>query len=221
MWRDAIRGIEPSGTISGMPVAKGAALDPGRTRADMLRAATDLLYQRGLDGIGVAELCTTMGVSKETLYRHFRSKEGLVQAVLDARSGRIMEWVHRAVEAAGDDPHAQLAAVFDALAQWHEEPAFRGCAILNAATQQHEGPARLTAHRHLDRQLEVLAGIARRAGARDPAALARQLLALRVGATVLADLHADAEAAALAKQAALALLSAAANPAGGSGSATA
>lgn len=195
-----------------MPVAKGASLDPAQTRVAMLRAATPLLYQRGLDGIGVAELCTTMGVSKETLYRHFGSKEGLVGAVLEALSQRIMAWVRNAVEAAGDDPYAQLAALFDALAAWHEEPTFRGCAILNAATQQHDGPARPVAHQHLDRLLEILTAIASRTGVTDPAAVAKQLLSLRTGATVLADHHGDTDAAPLAKQAALSLLRGAAHP---------
>lgn len=195
-----------------MPVAKGATLDPVRTRAAILRAATPLLYQRGLDGIGVAELCTAMGISKETLYRHFGSKEGLVGAVLEERSRRILAWVLKAVAGADDDPFAQLAAVFDALAEWHEEPTFRGCAILNAATQRHDGPARPVARQHLERQLEILTGIAARAAAARPADLARQLLALRTGATVLADHHGDADAAALAKQAALSLLRASARP---------
>jgi AcrR family transcriptional regulator len=189
-----------------MPVAKGTTLDPAKTRAAILRAATGLLYQRGLDGIGVAELCATIGVSKETLYRHFGSKDGLMQAVLEARSDSVMRWVHAAVAAAGDNLVDQLAAVFDALARWHDEPTFRGCAILNAATQQHDGPAGTVARQHLDRQLEVLTGITRRAGVGDAVNLAKQLLTLRVGATVLADHHGDADAARLAKQAALALL---------------
>ncbi|MGW4291593.1 TetR/AcrR family transcriptional regulator [Micromonospora chersina] len=189
-----------------MPVPKGATLDPAQTRAAILRAATRLLYQRGLDGIGVAELCTTMGVSKETLYRHFGSKEGLVRAVLQARSDRILRWVHDAVAAAGDDPVDQLAAVFDALERWHGEPTFRGCAILNAATQHHDGPARAVARQHLDRQLDVLTGIASRAAVPDPVHLAKQLLTLRSGATILADHHGDPDAASLAKEAALTLL---------------
>ncbi|MBE1490126.1 TetR/AcrR family transcriptional regulator [Plantactinospora soyae] len=197
-----------------MPVAKGATLDPAQTRAGILRAATRLLYQRGLDGIGVAELCSTIGVSKETLYRHFGSKDGLVQAVLEARSDSILRWLHDAVTAAGEEPIDQLAAVFDALGRWHDEPTFRGCAILNAAAQHHDGPANAVARQHLDRQLDLLTGIARRAGAADAVSVAKQMLALRVGATVLADHHADADAARLAKQAALALLqSARATPA--------
>ena len=194
----------------GVPVMKGTAIDPARTRAGILAAATELLYRRGLDGVGVAELCASVGVSKETLYRHFGSKEGLVEEVLRERSDRVTRWLAGAAAAAGEDPWAQLAAVFDALGRWHAEPSFRGCALLNAATQWHEGTARATAARHLDRRLDLLTGIARRAGAHDPAASGRQLLTLVVGATVLADLHpgpgAPATAAVTAGQAAAALL---------------
>jgi AcrR family transcriptional regulator len=189
-----------------VPVTKGSAIDPARTRAGILAAATELLYRRGLDGIGVAELCTSIGVSKETLYRHFGSKDGLVEAVLQERSDRVTRWLADAAAAAGEDPWAQLAAVFDALGRWHAEPSFRGCALLNAATQWHEGTARPIAARHLDRRLDLLTGIARRAGARDPAASGRQLLTLVVGATVLADLHPGPDAAGTAGAAAAALL---------------
>ena len=192
-----------------MPVTKGTPIDPARTRAGILAAATELLYRRGLDGIGVAELCASIGVSKETLYRHFGSKDGLVEAVLQERSDRVTRWLADAVAAAGDDPWAQLAAVFDTLGRWHAEPSFRGCALLNAATQWHEGhegTARATAARHLDRRLDLLTGIARRAGAHDPAASGRQLLTLVVGATVLADLHSGPDAAGTAGAAAAALL---------------
>jgi AcrR family transcriptional regulator len=205
IWHDS-RDVEPSGTISAMPVAKGATLDPAQTRAAILGAATHLLYRRGLDGIGVAELCTTIGVSKETLYRHFGSKDGLVQAVLEARSDHVVRWLHDAAVRAGDEPAAQLAAVFDALGRWHAEPAFRGCAIVNAATQQHTGSTPAIAKRHLDRHLDLMTGIAHCAGAPDPVSLGKQLLALLEGATILADHHGDTDAAALAKQAALILL---------------
>lgn len=189
-----------------MPVAKGRTLDPARTHSEIVRAATYLLYQRGLDGIGIAELCATIGISKETLYRHFSSKEGLVQAALEARSDHVVRWLRDAAAGAGDDPAAQLAAVFDALGRWHAEPTFRGCAIVNAATQQHTGPARAIAARHLTRHLELLTDIARRAGAPNPAGLGKQLLLLVEGATILADHHGDTQAAMLAKHAALALL---------------
>ena len=190
-----------------MPVPKGTPLDPERTRGGLLASATAILYARGLDGVGVAELCAATGVSKETLYRHFGSKAGLVQAVLEARSDRVVDWLAGAVEAAGPDPARQLAALFDALGTWYAEPGFRGCAIVNAATQQHQDPARAVASRHLGRCLDLLTGIAERAGAAAPGELGRRLLIVLEGATVVADHHGAGPAAADdARQVALALL---------------
>lgn len=179
-----------------MPVPKGTSQDPERTRAGMLSAATALFYERGLDGVGIAELCAAVGASKETLYRHFGSKDGLVEAVLQARSERVGRWLRRAVDEAGDDAAAQVVALFGALARWYAEPGFRGCAIINAAAQQHRGAPRSVVAAHLDRHLELCTRIADRAGAADPALLGRQLLALLEGATVLADHHARGAAAA-------------------------
>jgi AcrR family transcriptional regulator len=198
--------MEPIGTMICMPVPKGARLDPARTRAEILRLATDVFYARGLDGVGTAELCAAAGISKETLYRHFGSKDGLIQAVLEARSDAVSAWLRHAADATGDDPVDRLAAVFDALRRWYGETGFRGCAIVNAATQHHTGPASRIASRHLHRHLELLTGIAADAGVADSARLGRQLLVLLEGATVVADHLADPDAADDARDAALTLL---------------
>ncbi|MEO3826368.1 TetR/AcrR family transcriptional regulator [Actinomadura sp. B10D3] len=189
-----------------MPVPKGSTLDPDRTRAAILRTAGEFLYARGLDGVGVAELCAEAGISKETLYRHFGSKDGLIQAVLEARSDRVTHWLSQVVADAGDEPAAQLAAVFDALGRWYEEPGFRGCAIVNAATQRHATPVDVIATRHLGRYLELLTQIATRAGVADPAALGRRFLLLLEGATVVADHQGVPGVADDAREAALTLL---------------
>jgi AcrR family transcriptional regulator len=198
--------IEPSGTISVVPVPKGSSLDPDRTRAAILHVAGRVLYKRGLDGVGMAELCANAGVSKETVYRHFGSKDGLIRAVLEARSDRVVEWLTQAVADAGSDPADQLAALFDALGDWYAEQDFRGCAIVNAATQRHCDPPGAIATRHLTRHLDLLTTIAARAGASNPTVLGRQLLMLLEGATVIADHLSEPGAARHAKEAALALL---------------
>ncbi|WP_245617493.1 TetR/AcrR family transcriptional regulator [Amycolatopsis taiwanensis] len=200
---------EPIGTIVVMPVAKGSTIDPARTRATILQAATQMLYERGLDGIGVAELCARLGVSKETLYRHFGTKDGLVQAMLEARSDQGIRRMNDAALAAGDDPADQLTAVFNAFQRWYDEATFRGCALLNAATQHYTDAVRAITARHLRRYLDLLTGIAERAGAADPQLLGRQLLILIEGATVVADHHSPTRAGEHACQAALTLLAAA------------
>ncbi|MGW3568606.1 TetR/AcrR family transcriptional regulator [Streptomyces sp. NPDC000941] len=191
-----------------MPVPKGSTIDPTRTRAAILEAATPLLYERGLDRVGVAELCARLGISKETLYRHFGTKDGLVQAMLEARSERVTGWLAKTVAAAGNDPAEQLAAVFDALQEWYDDPVFRGCAMLNAAAQHYDETVRTITARHLDGYLELLTGIARRAGAADPQSLGRQWLMLLEGATAVAAHHDVAGAGEHARRAALTLLSA-------------
>ncbi|WP_033260919.1 TetR/AcrR family transcriptional regulator [Amycolatopsis vancoresmycina] len=191
-----------------MPVAKGSTIDPDRTRAAILHEATQVLYERGLDGIGVAELCGRLGVSKETLYRHFGTKDGLVQAVLEARSDRVVQWLTGVVRQAGD-PAGRLAALFGALQRWYEEPGFRGCGLLNAAAQHHTAPVRAVAARHLGRYLDLLTEIAVAAGVADPPRLARQLLIIVEGATAVADHHDHRHAGEDARQAALTLLAAA------------
>ncbi|GAA3392265.1 TetR/AcrR family transcriptional regulator [Cryptosporangium minutisporangium] len=189
-----------------MPVPRGSTIDPARTRAAIVDAATPLLYERGLDGIGIAELCARLGVSKETLYRHFGTKDGLVQAVLEARSDRVFRWLAEAVTAAGPRPTDQLAAAFDALQGWYDDPVFRGCAMVNAAAQHHDEAVRTLTARHLDRYLELLTSIAERAGAANPAVLGRQWLMLVEGATVVAAHHDAAHVGELAYAAAVALL---------------
>lgn len=169
-----------------VPVPKGSTLDPERTRADVLAAATPLLYEHGIDGIGVAELCAEAGISKQTLYRHFGSKEGLVQAVLEQRSARVGRWLHDAAQSAGDAPADRMAAVFDALGEWFAEPQFRGCVVMNAAAQHHAEPVLGIAGRHLQMLRELFTSIAHDAGAPDADVLGRQLLQLLEGATVVA-----------------------------------
>ena len=197
-----------------MPVAKGSTIDPARTRAGILEAATALLYERGLDGVGVSELCARIGVSRETLYRHFGTKDGLVLAMLEARSERVAGWLAEAVAAAGDDPADQLAAVFDALQQWYDEPAFRGCAMVNAAAQHPDEAVRAITARHLSRYLDLLTDIATRAGAADPGVLGCQLLMLVEGTIIVAAHHRTADTARHARNAALTLLATATSASG-------
>ena len=52
-------------------------------RTKMLRAATDLVLDAGVDGFSVDEVARRSGVAKTTIYRHFPSAKELLVAALD------------------------------------------------------------------------------------------------------------------------------------------
>jgi AcrR family transcriptional regulator len=183
-----------------VPVAKGETIDLSRTRGKLLRAATELFYREGTT-VGVEEIARRAGVSKLTIYRHFASKDGLLDEVLRQRSDQVLAWLQAATDRP-TDPIERLLAVFDALHGWYAEARFRGCAIVNAATQSPapRSPARQVAPKHLRRLLDLLTTLAADAGAHEPAVAGRQLLILLEGATVIAALTGDAHAATDARE---------------------
>lgn len=61
------------------------------TREDLLGAAKNLFAARGYDNVTVAEIAAAAGVSVKTLFQHFRSKEDLLLAELDAVHGRLLD----------------------------------------------------------------------------------------------------------------------------------
>jgi len=169
-----------------VPVAAGETIDVERTRAKLVRGATELFYRDGV-AVSVEEIARRAATSKLTVYRHFGDKEGLLEEVLRQRSDRVVDWLSAAADRP-TDPLDQLVAVFDALHGWYAEPQFRGCAIVNAATQApvDAGSARRIAGEHLARLRALLTRLAAQAGAPDADRAGRQLLILLEGATVVA-----------------------------------
>jgi AcrR family transcriptional regulator len=195
-----------------VPVARGDTIDVGRTRGKLVRAAAELFYREGTT-VGLVEIARRAGVSKLTIYRHFGSKEGLLDEVLRQRSDRVIAWLQAATDRP-NDPVERLLAAFDALHGWYTEARFRGCAIVNAATQNPapRSSARRIAPNHLGRLRDLFATLAADAGAEDPPLAGRQLLILLEGATVVAALTGDADAATEARALARTVLSSAPTP---------
>jgi hypothetical protein len=109
-----------------------------------------------------------------------------------------MAWL-RAVVDEHEDPRERVLGIFDALHHWHHEATFRGCAMVNASTQSPEGPASSRAASHLERYHTLLTELAHAAGVVDPERAARRLLILIEGATTVAAIGGDRDAAADAR----------------------
>lgn len=176
-------------------------------RDELVRKALDIFYREGFHATGMDRLAAETGISKTTMFKHFRTKEELILAVLRLRDEQFRAWLFRRMEAAGP-PRAQLPAMFDALGEWFATPEFRSCMFIKAASEypdpSHPIHAQAAEHKRLlFRELERIADAA---GADDPAALARALLLLKEGAIVTAHLGHEADPAGDAKAAAATLL---------------
>jgi AcrR family transcriptional regulator len=62
---------------------------PEVTRAKILEAIDRLFYRQGIRAVGVDTLVAELGISKKTLYRHFRSKSEMIEAYLRGRFRRF------------------------------------------------------------------------------------------------------------------------------------
>lgn len=115
--------------------ARRTRADGERRRRRILTAAAELATVEGLNGLSIGRLAEHVGMSKSGLYAHFRSKEDLLLATVDA-AGAILaeEVVFPSLEApAGLD---RLLALCDAFLSHVERGVFPGgCFFASAAAE--------------------------------------------------------------------------------------
>ncbi|WP_189034795.1 TetR/AcrR family transcriptional regulator [Nocardia rhizosphaerihabitans] len=174
--------------------------------------AAQLFYSDGIRAVGVNRLLDEAQTPIMTLYRHFGSKEGLVEAYLIDRDQRLRAKFEREVERTGDTGRERVLAAFDFLGRLTADPEYRGCAFINVAVEmadpEHSFVDIAVAHKNFVR--EIFARYLTEAGLRHTEPLASQLLILMNGVFVSAQMHSNfKEAAAQARVAAEVLLDAA------------
>ncbi len=180
-------------------------------RDELVRNALEVFYRDGFHATGMDKLVAETGISKTSMYKHFRTKEEMILAVLRLRDERFRNWFCRRVEEIADTPKARLLAAFDALHEWITSPGFKGCMFIKAVSefQDPEDPIHIQSATHKRMLLEYIQDIAEQAQARDPAALARQLMLLKEGAIVTSVMLGNGTPAIEAKAAAQVLIAAA------------
>ena len=180
-------------------------------RDELVRKALAVFYRDGFHATGMDKLVAETGVSKTSMYKHFRTKEDLILAALRLRDENFRNWFLRRMEELADTPEGQILASFDCLAEWFEEDGFRGCMFIKAGAefQDADHPIHVQAAEHKRLLLEHFVRLARNAGARAPEKLASQIVLLQEGAIVSAVLLKNCDPARDGKEAAQLLLSAA------------
>lgn len=178
-------------------------------RAELIRKSLLLFYRNGFHATGMDLVAKETGVSKTSIYKHFRTKEDLILAVLQLRDENFRNWLYRRMGEMADTPQDQLLAMFDALAEWFKEDDFQGCMFIKASAEFQERDHAINTQSFAHKRLlaDHFTELAREAGYTDPNALACQLLILKEGAIVIAAMSHSAASAAEAKEIAKILLS--------------
>ena len=103
--------------------------DEDVTRAKILETIDRLFYRQGIRAVGVDTIVAELGISKKTLYRHFRSKSEMIEAYLRGR--------FRPLPVDSDKPPAeQILSNFAWLERsLSSKKEYRGCAYLNALAE--------------------------------------------------------------------------------------
>lgn len=100
----------------------------------ILDVATDLFNREGYQAVGIDKVINVAGVSKLTLYRHFASKEKLIQTVLEQKKIDFLEELAATLHQQ-TSPKAQLQAFFSYYDGWFHSEAFRGCMFMNSVVE--------------------------------------------------------------------------------------
>lgn len=158
------------------------------TRQRLIDAGFELFSRHGFQAVGLDSVLREVGVSKQTFYNHFDSRDDLVLDVLRYRDQWEMGvWRDRLRRLGGECPRRRLYALFDVLEAYFSDPEFRGCIFLTAAAEfvSPADPAHQAAVAHVQALQQLIRDLAAAAGADDPQFLAEQLTLLIEGAIVL------------------------------------
>ena len=74
------------------------------TRARILSGGSETLAHHGIQATTVEDILQAAGVSRRTFYQYFNSKEGLLEALYEDATERMVETVDGAVSSADDGP---------------------------------------------------------------------------------------------------------------------
>ena len=150
----------------------------------IVTAALALFYRNGFHASGVDLLSAEAGVTKRTLYKHFPSKDDLIESALELRHELFMSWLKRHIGAARAEDRP--LAYIDFIGNWVAEEGFCGCAFINASAEyaaREQTPHRL-ADQHKQEIKALLAHLCTEAGALDEVAVADSLFLIGEGLIV-------------------------------------
>ncbi|MEO0909408.1 MAG: TetR family transcriptional regulator [Pseudomonadota bacterium] len=101
----------------------------------ILDAANRLFYGEGIRAVSVDAIAEKAGITKRTLYYHFKSKDDLIEAYLVSRDQPNLALYRKWFEETDGELPDKVEAVFAELARSARHPKWKGCGFLRTAAE--------------------------------------------------------------------------------------
>ncbi|MEU5434405.1 helix-turn-helix domain-containing protein [Streptomyces sp. NPDC020719] len=139
-------------------------------RERILDAAEELFSREGIKAVGVQAIASRAETTKMALYRHFATKDALVEEWLRIVAADYTAAFDQAEASHPDDPRAQILGIARFIADGLPEISHRGCPFINSIAElpDRTHPARKLIEAHKAGQVRRIADLCARAGLADP-----------------------------------------------------
>lgn len=163
------------------------------SRERIIDAANRLIYQKGYNQTSFADVADDIGISKGNLHYHFRSKDDLLEAVIDLRKQLIQANLARWEEEISE-PEEKLRRFVQMLLSEETELVRYGCPMgtLNMELGKYQQDMRNRAREMFDLFQAWLDRTFQQMGRKDSAELSRHLLIMAQGTALMTYVYSDA-----------------------------
>ena len=159
----------------------------------ILEAANQLFYTQGYNPTSLADVAEETGITKGNLHYHFRSKDELLEAVIDQRLQGIRDTLQQ-WDQAHPEPRARLKRFVQMVLNEQAGIIRYGCPMgsLNVELGKAQQPLQAQARAMFDLFQAWLQKTFKQMGCTNSKALSQHLLAMAQGAALMSYVYADA-----------------------------
>ena len=165
---------------------KVSRAEAAQNRERIIEVAAKLFRERGFDGIGVADLMKSAGLTHGGFYGHFASKEDLMAQACARALDESLHTLHEAAERSDKNALSAIASAY--LSPAHRDLPGTGCAVaaLGAEAARQGSPLRETFTQGVRATIDVLTGLVAGKSRRARRKRALATYASMIGALVVA-----------------------------------
>ena len=168
--------------------------DSDQTRERIVAAAARLFYGEGIRAASVDAIAEQAGITKKTLYYHFRSKDDLIAAYLESRDQPTLDLYSRWFDQTPGSAADKIRGLFAEFARSANTVRWKGCGFQRTAaelagTPGH--PALKAGASHKKRFEAWLTDALAREGIGNAKSIARSIVVLLDGAAAVMLVHRD------------------------------